>query len=108
MAILGDMLELGDHTRAEHRDIGRLLSERTDLDVIVLVGPSMKAAAEVLGARAAWVPDMDERHAPGVAGDLRAGDVVLLKGSRRMRLERLVVALKAHVEAGPRPQATCA
>lgn len=108
VAILGDMLELGDHTRAEHRDIGRLLSERTDLDVIVLVGPSMKAAAEVLGARAAWVPDMDERHAPEVAGDLRAGDVVLLKGSRRMRLERLVVALKAHVEAGPRPQATCA
>jgi UDP-N-acetylmuramyl pentapeptide synthase len=42
---------------------------------------------------------MDEVHAPEVAAGLRDGDLVLLKGSRRMRLERLIPAVRSRFGA---------
>jgi UDP-N-acetylmuramoyl-tripeptide--D-alanyl-D-alanine ligase len=108
VAVLGDMLELGTHTEQEHRQIGAELSRRTDLDLIVLVGPSMKLAAEQLakGPGVEWVQDMDALNAPRIAERLRAGDVVLLKGSRRMRLERLLGAVRERFSPAPKPEPT--
>jgi UDP-N-acetylmuramoyl-tripeptide--D-alanyl-D-alanine ligase len=111
VAVLGDMLELGGHADEEHRQIGVELAKRTDLDLIVLVGPSMRLAAEVLegSARAGqtvWIEQMDERHAPRIAERLRPGDVVLLKGSRRMRLERLLGAVRERFSPASEPEPT--
>jgi UDP-N-acetylmuramoyl-tripeptide--D-alanyl-D-alanine ligase len=100
VAVLGDMLELGPHTEPEHRDIGALLSGRKDPEWIVLVGESMRAAAKALPQeRVLWIPEMDDEHGAGAAASLREGDTVLLKGSRRMRLERLVPAIRARFGA---------
>jgi UDP-N-acetylmuramoyl-tripeptide--D-alanyl-D-alanine ligase len=100
IVVLGDMLELGEHSDASHREIGDRLARTTGLDLIVLVGNSMKLAAERLGAasdegRVVRVPELGDARAGEVAALLKPGDLVLLKGSRRMRLERLVAALRA-------------
>jgi UDP-N-acetylmuramoyl-tripeptide--D-alanyl-D-alanine ligase len=94
------MLELGEYTEPEHRGIGKHLKERRDIDWIVLVGESMRWAAQELPAeRVLWLPEMDEEHAAEAVGGLREGDLILLKGSRRMRLERLVPAIRARFGA---------
>jgi UDP-N-acetylmuramoyl-tripeptide--D-alanyl-D-alanine ligase len=111
VVVLGDMLELGEHTRAEHAEMGLLLSKRRDLDLMVLVGPSMRWAAEALGSKAAAkvvrVDDLDSTHAPRIAAMLNPGDVVLLKGSRRMRLERLAAAIRDRFSAAQSAAAAC-
>jgi UDP-N-acetylmuramoyl-tripeptide--D-alanyl-D-alanine ligase len=100
VAILGDMLELGAASEASHAEIGEALAEQESLDLIVLVGPRMRAAAERLqGAagegRLVRVDDLEPARAADVAGLLRPGDVALLKGSRGMRMERLIGAMRA-------------
>lgn len=98
VAVLGDMLEMGEHSEPEHRALGEALAARSDLDLIVLVGPAMRHAAAAIGdGRAVWMADLDEARAAEVATLVRDGDLVYLKGSRRMRLERLVPALRAKV-----------
>jgi UDP-N-acetylmuramyl pentapeptide synthase len=68
----------------------------------------MKLAAEQLakGPGVEWVQDMDAVNAPRIAERLRAGDVVLLKGSRRMRLERLLGAVRERFSPAPKPEPT--
>jgi UDP-N-acetylmuramoyl-tripeptide--D-alanyl-D-alanine ligase len=100
VVVLGDMLELGDHTESEHRAIGELLRARPDLGWIVLIGPSMRWAAEVLPTdRVVWLPELDDDHAAEAAAGFQDGDLVLVKGSRRMKLERLVEAIRARFGA---------
>ena len=100
VVVLGDMLELGEHTEREHREIGAVLTARRDIGWIVLVGESMRHAAAVLPPeRVLWLPEMDEEHALEATAGLREGDLVLLKASRRMRLERLLPAIRARFGA---------
>jgi UDP-N-acetylmuramoyl-tripeptide--D-alanyl-D-alanine ligase len=92
------MLELGTESDAAHREIGRALAD-SGVDVAVLVGDAMRAAAEVLDRewgpeRITWLPDVDGPRAREVARLLHAGDIVLLKGSRRVGLERVAAALE--------------
>ncbi|WP_370381582.1 UDP-N-acetylmuramoyl-tripeptide--D-alanyl-D-alanine ligase [Catenulispora sp. GAS73] len=90
IAVLGEMLELGDTSPAEHRAIGRYASSRSD--VVVAVGTAARAIADGAGERAVPVPD----NAAAVAwlrehvGD---GDVVLVKASRGGRLDEVAAAL---------------
>jgi UDP-N-acetylmuramoyl-tripeptide--D-alanyl-D-alanine ligase len=96
-AVLGDMLELGPGSEALHEAAGRAVPA----DAWLYVAGSFAAAIE-RGARAAGVAaarirrfeDVDAMAA-AVAADARAGDLVLVKGSRGMRLERVVQALQA-------------
>lgn len=98
IAVLGDMLELGGEAQQVHRDIGRELA-RQGTDYLFTVG---NLAAEIAGgALAGGMPAdrviMAKDHA-GLAerlqGTLRKGDVVLLKGSRGTKMERVLEALK--------------
>jgi UDP-N-acetylmuramoyl-tripeptide--D-alanyl-D-alanine ligase len=95
--ILGDMLELGAHAPAMHAEIGRALVDWKGARV-VLVGTHMAHARDVVhehGMQAEIFADVAAPRDRQVAGLLRTGDIVLLKGSRGMGLERVIKALEA-------------
>ncbi len=95
IAVIGEMLELGASSRALHEACGRAAGE-LGVDELVAIGGEA-ASALVAGARAAGVPaDRVHRYpdsaaaAPAVAQLLRAGDLVLVKGSRGTRTDVVV------------------
>jgi len=86
IALLGDMLELGSIEGQAHDDVARFAAS-LDLEVLGLCGPRMSAAAvEVEALRSPDSIALGE----AVAQAVRPGDVVLLKGSRGARMERLL------------------
>lgn len=96
IAMLGDMLELGKHTIDAHEKIGREAKECAD--VLVTVGLRAKQFAK--GARAAKmnpkkISEFDDAitAAESVKDLLKAGDVIYIKGSQGMRMERAVKIL---------------
>jgi len=94
--VFGDMLELGEHSAAAHRRIGALYREkRSQGDLLVTIGEQAKLAGgeHVLGP---WTDDTPAR----VAALLDVGDLVLIKGSRGMKLERLLPAIEARFAEG--------
>jgi UDP-N-acetylmuramoyl-tripeptide--D-alanyl-D-alanine ligase len=97
VAFLGDMLELGAQGPALHRRVGQEVATR--VDVLATAGPL--AAAFLEGARAGLPATAlhsfpDSAAAARGAGELvRAGDAVLVKGSRGARMEVVVEALKS-------------
>lgn len=90
-AVLGEMLELGEHSVAEHDAIGRL-AVRLDIDRLVCVGSAtrvMHLAASNEGSwgeESVWVPDA-EAALNLVRSEVRPGDVILVKASRSIGLE---------------------
>lgn len=97
--VLGDMLELGELSAELHHEIGREAA-RAGVDALVLVGTYARAAASGaleggLAASALAHYDTTEEAARGAQEFVRDGDVVLVKGSRGMALERVVGALRA-------------
>jgi UDP-N-acetylmuramoyl-tripeptide--D-alanyl-D-alanine ligase len=99
--VMGDMLELGELSAELHHAIGREAAA-AGVDAIVFVGTYVKAAASGaleggLGADALVHFATTEEAAAGTAELVRAGDVVLVKGSRGMALERVVAAIKARL-----------
>jgi UDP-N-acetylmuramoyl-tripeptide--D-alanyl-D-alanine ligase len=99
VAVLGEMAELGDATRQEHEEAGRLAAD-LGIDVLVTVGGDEAAAvadaATVRSGRlhAVVVPDADAAL-PALRDLLQPGDVVLAKASHAMHLEELAVTLAA-------------
>jgi UDP-N-acetylmuramoyl-tripeptide--D-alanyl-D-alanine ligase len=95
VAVLGDMLELGSHSEAGHRQVGRAVPSAAE--VLVTVGHRARWIAEEarkqLGDGAVVCLDSVEDALATVPGLLRTGDTVLVKGSRGMRLDRLCQAL---------------
>jgi UDP-N-acetylmuramoyl-tripeptide--D-alanyl-D-alanine ligase len=97
IAVLGDMLEMGDAAAAGHADVGRLAAA-SNLDALVCVGPlSATIAAAATAAGLANVSHLATTAdaAAAVPPMLRAGDLVLLKASRGMRLEKVAAAIHA-------------
>lgn len=90
VAVLGDMRELGDHSPAEHDAIVRR-AVALGVDRLVVVGDAMTAAARGAGVRATEASP--EAAAESVLELVEAGDVVLVKASRSLGLERVVRAL---------------
>jgi UDP-N-acetylmuramoyl-tripeptide--D-alanyl-D-alanine ligase len=93
IAVLGDMLELGPSSRWLHEEIGEH-ADRCGVDVLVTVG----AHARALSARFSRRVVPFGRAAEAVAAVPRfvePGDVVLVKGSRAIGLERVCEALCA-------------
>jgi UDP-N-acetylmuramoyl-tripeptide--D-alanyl-D-alanine ligase len=95
--ILGDMLELGEFAGELHKRVGELVA-RSGIDVLVLVGPLSRATAA--GALEAGFPATELHHLEDADEALRCigglvgeGDVLLVKGSRRTGLDRLVTHL---------------
>jgi len=103
--VLGDMGELGDHCAAHHRRLGRRAAGC--VDVLWTVGPAARAAAE--GALEAGMPRSRLVLSSSVEEALERspflpdpGDVVLLKASRAVALDRLAASLRERLAAASR------
>ena len=97
--VLGDMLELGESGPAAHRELGELLAGAPAPELIVLVGNLASLAAGVLARdprrEVMMLDGLTPARAAEIAALLRPGDIVLLKGSRRMGLERVLESVRA-------------
>lgn len=96
--VLGSMKELGDETAALHEEIARLAAT-THAELLYFVGAENERspnAASDAGFRGEilWAEDADSAAAE-LPGKIKEGDLVLLKGSRSMGLERLTPILLA-------------
>jgi UDP-N-acetylmuramoyl-tripeptide--D-alanyl-D-alanine ligase len=90
VAVIGDMGELGATSEGYHRELGRQLADSA-VDVVVGVGRECRALlAELEGRKERHGFESVDEMKPRLEGLIRAGDSVLLKGSRRVGLERVV------------------
>lgn len=101
-AVLGYMAELGEHETSGHQEVGRLAAE-LGVDRLIAVAdnaaPVLDGAATVPTWKGEAVPAADQAAAIAVLrGDLRPGDVVLVKGSR-YRTWEVADALRADAAA---------
>ena len=93
VAVLGEMLELGDDARVAHDDIGRLVV-RLNIKLLVVVGEGAGGIHDGATQEGSWgeetrfVPDV-ESAAALLREELREGDVVLVKASNGSGLWRL-------------------
>jgi UDP-N-acetylmuramoyl-tripeptide--D-alanyl-D-alanine ligase len=95
-AVLGDMLELGAEEAAAHAAVGERVAEVAE--VYAAFGPRSRGAADAAraaGGREVFHTEEMPALVAWVKERLRPGDVLLVKGSRGMQLERLVEALGA-------------
>jgi UDP-N-acetylmuramoyl-tripeptide--D-alanyl-D-alanine ligase len=98
VAVLGEMLELGEHSTRLHEESG-LAAAAAGLEVLITVG-GVAAESMADAARAAGVPTVvhaaHSDEATRVALQrVRPGDLVLVKGSRGIRTDVVVERLKA-------------
>jgi len=98
IAVLGDMLELGETSRDLHREVGLAAGRRVDL--LVLLGKMAEATAR--GARESGLPAdririvaSHEEAVEVLRQSLQCGDRVLVKGSRGMKMEKISGTLRA-------------
>ncbi len=111
IAILGDMLELGEMAETAHRELGHRIAtiscsgeSRPAVDAAAFIG---NHAATAMTEARRWRPDMElrqyERLDEAAVDDLAAvvmpGDAVLLKASRGIGLERLVEPIRGRLMA---------
>jgi UDP-N-acetylmuramoyl-tripeptide--D-alanyl-D-alanine ligase len=97
--VAGEMLELGEHGPALHAACGRAAAE-AGLDLVAGVqgnAEHLAAAACIGGVASLFLPDA-EAAGRWLKQTLQPGDVVLVKGSRGVHLERAIEALRAQPE----------
>jgi UDP-N-acetylmuramoyl-tripeptide--D-alanyl-D-alanine ligase len=92
VAVLGDMLELGESEHAFHAEVGEQAA-RAGVELLVTVGPRAAAMAERFDGSTTAVGDAAEAAAV-VPTLVRTGDVVLVKASRGVGLELVCKALR--------------
>lgn len=93
IAVLGDMLELGRHTEEAHKNIGKVASE--NVDILIVVGPRsqfIKNGAIENGMQEENIHEFSNSTIVGgfLKTFLQAGDIILIKGSQGIRMERAV------------------
>lgn len=99
IAVLGDMFELGQQSRRQHRQLGAELG-RARIDRAYLLGEraeDVRSGALRSGVDADWIV-VARSHADiarRLRGHLKSGDWILLKGSRGMKMESILAHLKS-------------
>ena len=98
IAVMGDMLELGKYSRDAHRQVGERAAACAD--ILITIGFRARAMAEAAldaGLKEEnirqYEKDDTARATDELLADVREGDVILVKGSQGMRMERIVRAL---------------
>lgn len=104
IAVLGDMLELGDHEIEAHQSVGETAGQNTDK--LYLLGRLMvKYAAEGAGLTNMQTESIfcctdHKQIALELYNSLQKDDVILLKGSRGMAMEQVATELKKLIQSG--------
>ena len=95
IAVLGSMLELGDSSEALHRETGKKIAEYS-LDMIWAIGKEAKGFLEGSGKKLENIfhYNMVEEAIDDLLPQLQPEDVILLKASRKMRLETILQKLE--------------
>ncbi len=92
IAVLGDMLELGDYTFDSHRDLG-IEAARLGIDILLCYGDNMEICVEA--AKAAKITSAEhfkskEKMVEYLKNTVHSGDAVLFKASRAIALEEVI------------------
>jgi UDP-N-acetylmuramoyl-tripeptide--D-alanyl-D-alanine ligase len=100
IAVLGDMLELGQEEELQHKAMGKKFAEIRG-DIFFAVGDRMKKAGEELVKNNFPEKDIFYFENPNEAGRklqeiMREGDLILVKGSQGMRMEKIVEEVVAN------------
>ncbi len=95
VAVLGDMLELGQYTEKAHEEIGRWVKE-LGIDNFVGVGKFIKNALRYVDGN---IFDDAEKAGIFLKTLLKGDEIILIKGSRGMKMERILEFLKRSSEA---------
>ena len=93
VVVLGDMKELGEKAAFYHQELGKFLNNR-EIPVIALFGSNMGQAFQELKEGRARFFENKKELIDYVVGEVREGDVVLVKGSRAAKMEEIVEALR--------------
>lgn len=98
-AVLGDMLELGSYTEEGHQLVGSKLLE-ADIDVLVAVGERSRdiiRGAKNAGMRDEFIFHFGESESAGrfVQERIKQGDLIFVKGSQGVRMEKIVKEIMA-------------
>ena len=102
LALLGDMLEMGDYAPLAHREVGAHVPGRAD--VLVTVGDLGREIARAArdgrrpGGPGARVSDSAEDAVSLLTHVLRPGDTLLVKASHGMHLESVIEALAGRAD----------
>ena len=99
VVVLGDMLEIGPHEKRYHPELGEQLA-RLAFDLTVLVGPRCRLTAQAAARNGIAVRHFDDagQCASEISSLLKPGDVVFVKASRGIGLERVIRAWPAEEE----------
>lgn len=105
IAVLGDMLELGERSAELHAGLACKLV-KGDIDLVFACGPAMGHLYEALPPklRGGYAAD-SQALAPLVAGALTAGDIVMVKGSLGSRMSHVLTAIDGLAGAAATPAA---
>ncbi|MAV73850.1 MAG: hypothetical protein CNF01_00500 [Halieaceae bacterium MED-G27] len=90
IAVLGDMLELGDQSQRFHSEVGKA-TDLASIDQVIAVGPAAKGIADARQGASIHVDSVD--HLIIDLPEFPANSTILIKGSRSVGLDRLVTAL---------------
>ncbi|MFT5795752.1 MAG: UDP-N-acetylmuramoyl-tripeptide--D-alanyl-D-alanine ligase, partial [Ulvibacter sp.] len=91
--ILGDMFELGERGIMEHIKIGDSLAN-SNIDKILLVGNLMKNVDKNALNKEVFYFDNSDQAAENIRSIIKNGDIILIKGSRSMRMEKIIEKIK--------------
>ena len=91
IAVLADMLELGEYSREAHLSVGNMVGENK-IDILLAYGNDAKYYVEnaKAGGVEAYLFDDKQALADKLLQCASSGDVVLFKGSRGMKLEDII------------------
>jgi UDP-N-acetylmuramoyl-tripeptide--D-alanyl-D-alanine ligase len=104
VAVLGDMLELGNASECLHRELAEPLAA-AEVDRVFLIGEAIAALDEVLPEeKRGGLWRSPEEAMPALLHFLEPGDVVTIKGSRGVRVSRVVELLRAQSAKSSRPE----
>ena len=93
IAVLGDMLELGDFSKQLHENVGKEVTE--SIDILITVGMESKYIAQMAKAKEIFVFNNNEEAINKLKQIISKDDAILLKASNGMKFSEIVEALKA-------------
>ena len=101
IAVIGDMLELGEHSVSAHKEAGAIASRSCHM--LVVVGPRSRGVAEGAlqnGMKEKDVLQFDSSKEAGAYLEnlIKEKDIILVKGSQSMRMEKVVEEIMAYPE----------